>query len=596
MSIIQVLDPKTADQIAAGEVIEGPWCVVKELVENALDAQANHIDVHVQSGGIQRVVVTDDGTGMSEQDARLCTQRHATSKLRALSDLDALSSFGFRGEAMAAIAAVSRMQITSRMQGQSAAFCLQLEAGRILSEHKAGASVGTCVQVDDLFFNTPARRQFLKTTRWEAAAIEQVMRDLALSCPHVAICLRMENKQVLHAPAVAAGAPLESPVRMERAVACLGQAVRDELYPFCAEEEGLRLCGYLVSPLVTRRDSRGIKLFVNGRCVVSTQLTQAVKVAYRTLLEVGRFPICALDIQLNPAHVDVNVHPQKREVRFRQSDRIQRRLIGWLGDFLSTTPWLRKHSCTTPKELFSPAPRGLPIAKSRTVRPVAPVAALQYQAPAAVLLQQPKKEEQHFGLAGAAGFGQLRVVGQVAKTFLVLEGPDGMVVLDQHAAHERVVFQQLQQDVARNKVSRQSLLLPIQLPLQPEHMQALQEHAKDLMRYGLQVEPFGESHAVIKALPACLKVQAAQEMIRDAFAELHRSKRSDALQEHADRICATMACHGSIRSGQTLSHQEISALLRQLDAIPFAAHCPHGRPILRQFLRTHMARWFDRPS
>lgn len=631
MSVIHLLDSQTADQIAAGEVVEGPWCVVKELVENALDAQASHIDVCAQSGGIKSIVVTDNGVGMCEQDARLCTQRHATSKLRALSDLDTLGSFGFRGEAMAAIAAVSRMQITTRMQGQSAAFCLELAAGRVVSEHPAGADMGTRIQVADLFFNTPARFEFLKTARWEAAAIEQVMRDVALSCPQVAIDLRIDNKQLFHVAAAPADAALESPLRMQRAVACLGQAVRDELYPFCAKQEDLQLQGYLVSPLVTRRDSRGIKLFVNGRCVASPQLTQAIKVAYRTLLEVGRFPICALNLQLDPALVDVNVHPQKREVRFRQSDQVQRRIIGWLGDFLATTPWLRKRTQPSTPTVFSPPPRR-PLAaatsfaqkkaKAATAAwsvqksllqhavPTLPQQGTAQSAPAGSVTtatqpqtavaspttQPTTPQQQHFGLAGASSFAQLQVIGQVAKTFLVLEGPNGMVLLDQHAAHERVVFQQLQQEVARNQVACQNLLLPIQLPLQPEQMQALQEHGDQLRSYGLQVEPFGQSHAVIKALPACLKMQAAQEMVRDALAELHRNQRADTLQEHTDRICASMACHGSIRSGQTLTNQEIAALLRQLDAIPFAAHCPHGRPILRQFTQTQMGRWFDRPG
>ncbi|MEM7495026.1 MAG: DNA mismatch repair endonuclease MutL, partial [Myxococcota bacterium] len=340
MASIRVLNPSIANQIAAGEVVDGPWSVVKELVENALDAASRHIDIHIEGGGVKRLLVADDGHGMTEADARVCIQRHATSKLRELGDLGSLASFGFRGEALAAIAAVSRKTLTTRAADQDSATQLRIEGGRILQTCRVGAPVGTRVEIRDLFFNTPARRKFLKTARWENAAVERTVRDIALPAHHVGLCVRNEDKIALDIQPVPPHAPLQHPQRMERAVACLGQNTRGMLYPFYSQAKDLAVSGYIAAPLITRRDSRGIKLFVNHRCVNDPQLTQAVRTAYRTLLEVGRLPLCALDIVLPGTDVDVNVHPQKQHVRFREADRVIRHLIHTLRDFLATTPWL----------------------------------------------------------------------------------------------------------------------------------------------------------------------------------------------------------------------------------------------------------------
>jgi DNA mismatch repair protein MutL len=598
MGTIQLLDEALASQIAAGEVVERPASVVKELLENALDAGATQIDVVCDGGGVERLIVVDDGAGMVPEDATMCFSRHATSKVRALSDLEAIATYGFRGEALAAIASVARVRLVTRPPDAEIAAEVRVEGGRIVHVGETGAPVGSRVEVADLFFNVPARRKFLKTERTESGHVDGVVRTAALSQPGVGFRLTTDGKIGLDVGRAPAEATLEDPRRRERAITCLGARVRDHLYAFSADSDLIKLSGFAVAPHETRRDLAGVHVSVNGRPVSDRGLVQAVRVAYRTLLEVGRQPICALDLEIDPAFVDVNVHPRKAEVRFDDPRRVHGHLIRLLGDFLVTTPWLKKAPSRT-YVLSSAGPQPStddPAAAHRdrarkALRELAERRAPPERSGWSEPPEQPRSEP---GFGSAGTFSALRTVGQVGLTYLVLEGPDGMVVIDQHAAHERVMFEELREGVKAGRTRSQPLLFPLQVELSPLEMGALEEHGEVLAGYGLEVEPFGEGAAMIRAVPHGLDGGQAEGIARDALAELADRGRPDALDDLVDRVCSKLACHGSVRAGQGLDAREIDALLRALDRIDLGAHCPHGRPVVRTLAYDEMARWFDR--
>jgi DNA mismatch repair protein MutL len=370
--------------------------------------------------------------------------------------------------------------------------------------------------------------------------------------------------------------------------------VRPFLFPFAAKTELITMTGHVVAPLETRRDLAGVHIAVNARPVSDRGLVQAVRTAFRTLLEVGRQPILAVNIAIDPEFVDVNVHPRKAEVRFADPRRVHGHLIALLSEFLSKTPWLQGNAATK-RVVIAPlsftTPQTNPLADEHRDR----VRAAMEKLNAAVPSRQPEVFTSA-GTGGAQSFSSLRVVGQVGGTYLVLEGPSGMVVIDQHAAHERVVFERLRAQRAMAEAPSQPLLLPIQLDLSATERAALDDdNARALLsRHGLVVEPFGPHTAMVKALPPGLDARKAEQIARDALAELAREGTTGALDDRLDRVCARLACHAAVRAGDTMSHDSVRALLRDLDAIDLGAHCPHGRPVVRTLRYDEMALWFDR--
>jgi DNA mismatch repair protein MutL len=654
VGVIAVLPSAVADQIAAGEVVERPASVAKELIENALDAGATRIDVDVVGGGVDRLVVTDDGCGMDDADAVLCFSRHATSKLRVADDLLAIRSLGFRGEALAAISSVAKVTLTTRQRSRDTGFRVVVEGGRVVSVAEAGAAVGTRVDVADLFFNVPARRKFLKTLRTEAGHIEDTLLSMALSRPDVAVRLVVDGKTTLDLPPVTQTA-LEHPARLDRVVRCLGEHLRPYLYPVQGQTELLTLSGYVVAPLETRRDLAGVHLSINSRPVSDRQLVQAVRAAFRTLLEVGRQPIVALDLGIDPALVDVNVHPRKAEVRFADPRRVSGHLIALLSEFLVATPWLDRgpsalrvftlpsatsaqtRSSLPPRDVgdvgdvgdavpmdatpSAASPDGIADAHRERVRaallrfqersrsspssspPVSAAAAgmspspgSPSSAPTTPVPTLPGLASQP-GRGGAATFSALRVVGQVGGTYLILEGPEGMVVIDQHAAHERVVFERLRRSRQTSSLQpSQPLLLPLTVPLSPSELAALDDEGvrRELLAYGIDAEVFSIHTALVRALPPGLDGRKAQQILRDVLAELASAGTTATLDERTDAICARLACHAAVRAGDTLAPVQVQALLEDLDAIDLGAHCPHGRPVVRTLDYRELADWFDR--
>ncbi|MBH1988620.1 MAG: DNA mismatch repair endonuclease MutL [Myxococcaceae bacterium] len=593
MGLIQVLNEVTSNQIAAGEVVERPASVAKELIENALDAGATQIDVQIEEGGVRKLVILDNGSGMASDDALLCFSRYATSKIKSVSDLSRLTSFGFRGEALASIASVSKVTLTTRMAGQSLATQVICEGGKTTYLGESGGSVGTRLEVESLFYNTPARLKFLKTPRSESGAVENVVREAALSHPEVGFRFQVDAKLKLDARVA------NSPERqIERVLSCLGDDCREYLYPIEAQTDLLKLSGYLVAPLATRKDSSGVYVYVNNRYVRDRQLVQAIKVAYRTLLEVGRHPICVLNLDIDPEVVDVNVHPQKLEVRFSEASRVQSHLIRLLSDFLATTPWLKREQPQRVYELrtepsayhfeLQPEPEAPTLAQpDRSSVPTPPAVSRP------VAAQVPKPAQHTLG--GALRYADLRVVGQVDQTYLLLASESSLVVLDQHAAHERVVFERVCQQARENQIPSQPLLFPVSLKLSPAEMNTLIEKKDQWLPFGFEVEPFGEQEALIKAAPMGVDSEWVAEIVRDTLSDLAQSDRPDSLTAFFDHVCAQIACHTSVRAGQRLRVDEIQALLDQLDVVDYAAHCPHGRPVVHAIPFREMAQWFHRP-
>lgn len=601
MGRIVELSQKVANQIAAGEVVERPSSVIKELVENSLDAGAKSIEVRIKSGGFLHMVVQDDGVGMDEDDIRLSLKRYATSKLKHVHDLFSLDTFGFRGEALPSIASVSRMSMISRLHDRSHGFRADIDAGRIENMAKSGAPIGTRIEVRDLFYNVPARLKFVRSKRSEAMEIDRLIRAFAFVYQQVAWKLFVDDKLTL------SFGPNGSKEDLSRAYALLGQASEGMLYAIHRHTDLVKISGVIAAPMASRRDTRGIFFFVNNRIIGDRKLVFAVKTAFRTLLEVGKNPVLALRIDIDPALLDVNVHPRKAEVCFQDERRVLSHIINVLGEFLSKTPWLRTDESTTtsipeiPPIKTGDWPKAAALILNGSSVRKEPDAiginrsqgALGFIATARASIEKERAEPETKKLLLAKKFSSLRCLGQVASTYLVAESDKGLVIVDQHAAHERVMFEKIRKDRDCN-VASSPLLIPISVGLAPSEMACFLDHEEEIQSLGIESEIFGENTVIIRALPDFTKSVDARSLFKDMLSDLSEYGRFETHAELFDHVCATLACHSAIRAGQRLCKDEIEALFIELDGTDFGAHCPHGRPIVKSFSSLEMKKWFDR--
>ncbi len=667
MGRIEKLSDELANQIAAGEVVERPASIVKELIENALDARATRVTVDVEQGGSALIRVTDDGDGMTPDDALLALERHATSKIKALEDLFHLGTFGFRGEALPSIASVSRLLLRTRARGSDEACEVEIAGGKTPIVRPAGAATGTTLEVRDLFFNVPARRKFLKATATESAHIGDVLLGAALARPDVTFTLSRDKRVVREY--------LRAGTRAERArVASSGE----NLAHVVAERGPLRLEAMLAAPERARSGATGLTLLVNGRPVRDRVLARAVAHAYGSVLEGGRYPVGVVWLDLPTELVDINVHPQKAEVRFTDArgvfDAITRELHGALARAFGLpdvgnpfahprpapptspalgAPPIRATGAT--RDLFSgvlgsgalrvaaSAPRPLeasgrpddgagpidsharggagPIdshsrggagpadGDARDGHAAAAMDARDGHAAAArpttarhdplstgpVTLLRAENLFVAEGTASAPPFQRpglyttLRYIGQVHATFLVCEGDDGLYVLDQHAAAERVTFDRLRRAFASRSIAVQRLLVPEVVDLPPSDVAVLEEHADDVTRLGVEVRAVGDAAVAVHGVPTILARAEPARVVADLVSELSRAG-GRAFGGAIDLVLATMACHGSIRAGDSVSPEEARALLDALDEVDFAGHCPHGRPVVMRLGWTELER------
>jgi DNA mismatch repair protein MutL len=563
MARIRRLSSDLANQIAAGEVVERPASVVKELVENALDAEATRVRVEIDQGGLTLVRVSDDGIGMDAQDAALALERHATSKIAEKEDLVRLRTFGFRGEALPSIASVAKFRMLTRARGSAEGTEVVIEGGGVARVRPAGAAEGTSVEARDLFFNVPARRKFLKTTATEAAHVSEVMLLAALARPDVTFFLMRDGRLAREWLRVA--------TRRERAA----QTMEGEAVEMCLGERGpMRVEAHLAAPERARAGAVALHLIVNGRPVRDRQLARAVAQAYGSVLEPGRYPVGVVYVDLPPDQVDVNVHPQKSEVRFADMrallDAVTRELHQALARAFSL-PALGagRASSSDPWRL----------APDRPSSPPSTLGERQTLPSPASLAELPEPASDGGLFRGSRFYASLEFLAQVRATFLICCGSDGLYILDQHAAAERVTFHRLRCAYASRSMATQRLLLPVVLELNPTEVALVEEHAGDLAALGFEMRAVGPGAVAVHAVPMLLTRVAPDRIARDAVAELARMSRRP-FGDAADLVLATMACHGSIRAGDGVSREEALALLRALDEVDFAGHCPHGRPVV----------------
>ena len=573
---IRLLPELLVNRIAAGEVIERPAAAVKELVENALDAGARRITVALGGGGIERIEVTDDGGGMTADELALAVQRHATSKLPD-DDLIHIATLGFRGEALPSIGAAARLQIVSRPLGTDHAQAIQIEGGRVGPVTPAAGASGTRVVVRDLFFATPARRKFLKHPRSEAEHAETALRRLALAAPGVALRFACDDRVIFDLP---------GQDRAGRAAAMLGAEAATALLPIDESRGVLRLTGFVASPAVTRATAAHQALTVNGRPVADPVLRTAVRVAYREVIAAGRHPIVALWLDLPPDELDVNVHPAKAELRFRDPAAVRGLLIGGIGRALagsagSAVPAHRPALALWPSRPPIAGPRSAPTLPglAETQLPLATVPAMRL-AP----VPEPRPEYP----LGAP-------LGQVQDTYIVAVAADGSLILvDQHAAHERLTHEALREQMLADGVRTQPLLVPAVVELGQADAARVLTAAADLARLGLELEPFGPGAVLVRALPAALGAPEPTPLVQDLADELAELDETTALAARLDAVIARMACHGSIRAGRRLAPAEMDSLLRRMEATPRAATCSHGRPTVLRFTPAELATLFRR--
>ncbi|MEK1905060.1 MAG: DNA mismatch repair endonuclease MutL [Pseudomonas sp.] len=605
---IQLLSPRLANQIAAGEVVERPASVIKELLENSLDAGAKRIDVEVEQGGIKLLRVRDDGGGIPADDLPLALARHATSKIRELEDLESVLSLGFRGEALASISSVARLTMTSRTADAEQAWQVETE-GRDMEARVQPAAhpVGTSVEVRDLFFNTPARRKFLRAEKTEFDHLQEVIRRLALARFDVAFHLRHNAKTVfaLHE------APDEIS-RARRVASVCGPAFLEQALPIEIERSGLRLWGWVGLPTFSRSQADLQYFYVNGRMVRDKLVAHAVRQAYRDVLFNGRHPTFVLFLEIDPGVVDVNVHPTKHEVRFRDSRMVHDFLYGTLHralgevrpeDQLAAPAAVSQMVRPTGQAAGEFGPQGeMGLAANMLEQPAAPSSIWRspgagYQAPRAES-SLPAAEAQGtyreyfapLGEAAPAALPQAQgdipplgyALAQLKGVYILAENAQGMVLVDMHAAHERITYERLKTAMASEGLRGQPLLVPESIALSQREADCAEEHGSWFQRLGFELQRLGPESLAIRQTPALLKQAEATQLVRDVLADLLEYGTSDRIQAHLNELLATMACHGAVRANRRLTLPEMNGLLRDMEQTERSGQCNHGRPTWTQ--------------
>ena len=597
---IRRLPPETVNRIAAGEVVERPASAVKELVENALDAGARRVDIQADGGGLSRILIADDGKGIPKDELPLAVERHATSKLEAddAGDVDLLRIFtlGFRGEALPSIGSVARLTITSRAMGAPEAWAVAVEGGdqRAIAPGAFPGDHGARVEVRDLFYATPARLKFMKSARAEAMAISDEIKRQAMAHEATAFTLTLDGKTTLRLPAEHPG----DEGRLKRLAALLGRDFEDNALLIDQSRDGIRLSGYAGLPTYSRGNAAHQFLFVNGRPVKDRLLQGALRGAYADFLARDRHPAAALFLDIDPLSVDVNVHPAKAEVRFRDPAMVRGLIVGALRHALAAAG--HRASTTVAADAMSGFQPHAGVAAPYS--PSAPAAEgwsgwTGWSRPEAAAQIIPGLNERSARVEAAwpapsdapasgepAGFidpldyplGAARA--QLHANYIVAQTRDGLVIVDQHAAHERLVYERMKTQMAEGAVARQALLTPEIVELDPAEAERVADRADELAALGLIVEAFGAGAVLVRETPALLGDCDVQGLIRDIADDLSEHGSALALSERLGEVCGTMACHGSVRSGRVLSAPEMNALLRQMEVTPHSGQCNHGRP------------------
>ena len=588
MSKIRLLPDLLISQIAAGEVVERPASALKELVENSLDAGSREIRVDLEEGGIKLIRIADDGQGIAADDLANALARHATSKIASLAELESVASLGFRGEALASIAAVARLGLTSRVREAEHAWRIGVQDGSLGAVEPAALGRGTVVEVRDLFFNTPARRKFLKTPATEYGHCEEALRRAALARPEVGFELRHNGKVVWRLPAQGA---------IERAVALLGEAFEAAARTVDEAAGGLRLHGLAGLPAYSRSGRDAQYLFVNGRFVRDKLLAHAVREAYRDILHYDRHPAYVLYFELPPEQVDVNVHPAKTEVRFRQSQAVHQFVFHVLERALgrmASAPAAAAAPVHGADGMAAARPAGFTPAPARAggyVQQDMPLRAAEPQAYYGMVAEAlaepvpgPDPADQAMGYA----------LGQVGGIYILAENAKGLLVVDMHAAHERILYEGLKTALAENRLAAQPLLIPLVFQATALEMATATEQAAVLARMGFEITAASPTHLAVRAVPAMLAKADAERLAREVLKDIREFGASEVLTARRDEMLASMACHGAVRANRRLSLPEMNALLRDMERTQRADQCNHGRPTWFQLTLADLDRMFMR--
>ncbi|GJE04157.1 DNA mismatch repair endonuclease MutL [Methylobacterium isbiliense] len=621
---VRRLDPVLVDRIAAGEVVERPASAVKELVENAIDAGASQIEVTIQAGGRRLIRVVDDGIGMGAQDLALAVERHATSKLPD-GDLDRIETLGFRGEALPSIGAVARLSLVSRTAADETGHGLVVDAGVKGPVRPVAAERGTRVEVTELFAATPARLKFLKSDRAEAGAVGEILRRLAVAHPQIRFVLRGEGSGLTFPAEAGAGSWLR------RLSAVLGPDFAPNSAPLSLEREGFTLDGHIGLPTFHRAAATHVHFVVNGRPVRDRLLLGAVRGAYADVMASDRHPVLALALTCDPTQVDVNVHPAKTEVRFREPGLVRALIVSAIHEALRrdggrSAPSVAARTLESLRPTASPHPplfREEPPARPRgSGRPDAFARDFLGAEPDPAPQPAPLPGSGEAGIAetGFAEAAQARFEGEIDRpsaaapvpapaelpahplgaaraqlhdTYIVAQTPDGIVIVDQHAAHERLVYERLKRERAAGGIARQMLLIPEVVDLDPAEADRLAEAAEDLAALGLSIEPFGHGAVLVREVPAALAGGSLRGLLADVVDVLQEGG-ADPLVRRLDAVLSRMSCHGSIRAGRRLRPEEMNALLREMEATPLSGQCNHGRPTYVELKLSDIERLFGR--
>jgi DNA mismatch repair protein MutL len=598
---IRQLSPETINRIAAGEVVERPASVVKELVENALDAGACEIEVVTVSGGLSLIRVTDDGIGMDAGDLALCVERHATSKLDS-EDLLAIHTLGFRGEALPSIGAIAHLAIASRPRGATDALEISVDRGAKQPLKPSALNPGTRIEVRDLFSATPARLKFLKSERSENIAVSEAVKRLAMAHPHVGFSLTMGERTGLRLPRLDATAD----GMLQRLGRIMGREFMEDAVPVHGKRDGISVKGFAGLPTLHRPDATLQFLFVNGRPVRDKLVVGAVRAAYGDLVPKGRHPLLALFVELPSTEVDVNVHPAKVEVRFRDGGAVRSLLIGALRHALETAGFrasaqggartletlARTETGRSPERPFASSERPLASfseeqqsrfsgAQSSFADFVSPTADAGAHEEA---VTAPEDQQRPLGAARA----------QLHETYIVAQTESSVIIVDQHAAHERLVYERLKRALSNGGVTRQALLIPAIIEVGEDEAVVLDEKSTELAELGLVVEKFGPDAVAVREIPALLGTSSVDGLVRDLAADLMAEGTAEPLRERLEAVASRMACHGSVRAGRRLTAQEMNALLREMEATPFSGQCNHGRPTYVELKLSDIERLFGR--
>jgi len=586
---IHRLPADLANQIAAGEVVERPASVIKELVENAIDAGARRVAITVEMGGKRLIRVEDDGEGMEAEDARLAIERHATSKISRADDLERIATLGFRGEALPSIASVSHFTLRTRARGSDAGTEIRVNGGALASVVEVGTPDGTTIEVADVFYNLPARRKFLKSDGAESAQVSKIVTQLALCYPEIGFTLTSAGRRVLQVPPVG--------TLRERLFQLYGE--REDLVPLQRDGGDVKIVGY-VAALAEQGPTRGPQnIFINRRIIKDRTIAHAIIEAYSVASIKERSPEVHLFIEMPRDAVDVNVHPTKAEVRFKDQSYMHQIVRRTLGDALGRGPapelFLQPTAPMDPGGTTLPLPHSYPtVFPSRWTSPDAQVAGIATMAPASPAAVPAAAASGSGFSIGASPLRPMMALGQFRDTFIIAVDDEGIAIIDQHVAHERVLFERITQRLSSGQLEGQRLLVPLLVALSAGGRQALMTHGADLNRLGFEVEEFGGDEVRVSALPALLTREDGEAAVRALANDLEHLDTGSRVEEAIKRIAATMACHAAVKANYPLTHEKMAHILDELRQTAYSTICPHGRPVMLRLTRREVEKNFQR--